>query len=103
MRALLVAAVLVVTLDAQPPSFDVASIHRSTLSRPGGEGSKRSEIRHTPKTLTMRNVSLLECLTFAYGVTGQQVIGPDWIGSERYDIAASTAEPASRDELKRML
>jgi uncharacterized protein (TIGR03435 family) len=103
MRPLLAAAVFVTAIGAQPRGFEVASIHPSQLPRAGGEGSKRNDIRHTPKSLTMRNVTLLDCLMFAYGVPEQQVTGPDWIMTERYDIAASVSEPASRDELKNML
>lgn len=103
MRPLLAMAVFIGTIGAQTRGFDVASIHPSQLPQAGGEGSKRNEIRHTPKSLTMRNVTFLDCLMFAYGVTEQQVIGPDWIMRDRYDIAASTSEPVSRAEVKRML
>src|ERR1700677_3653306 len=103
MRALLAAALSLTAIHAQTPAFEVASIHLSQLAKAGGEGSKRNEIPHTPKSLTMRNVSFLDCLMFAYGVTEQQVTGPDWIMSERYDIAASTSDPVSRAELKHML
>jgi uncharacterized protein (TIGR03435 family) len=103
MRPLIAAAALAVTMGAQPRGFDVASIHLSSLAKSGLEGTRRNEIRHTPKSLTMRNVTLLDCLMFAYGVTEQQVAGPDWLGVERYDIAASTSDPVSRAELKRML
>jgi uncharacterized protein (TIGR03435 family) len=103
MRTLLASAVLMTAIGAQPRGFEVASIHPSQLSRAGAEGSKRSDVRHTPKSISMRNVTLLDCLVFAYGVTEQQVSGPDWISTDRFDIAASTSDPASRDELKRML
>ena len=103
MRLVLAAAVVVTAIDAQPRSFEVASIHLSTFSRSAAEGTKRSDIRHTPKSLTMRNVTLLDCVMFAYGVTESQVSAPDWMTSERYDIAASTSEPASRGEVKSML
>ena len=103
MRTLMLAATLVATLGAQHRAFDVASIHLSQLSRSGAEGSKRTDVRQTPKSLTMRNVTLLDRLMFANGVTEQQVTGPDWIGTERYDIAASTSDPVSRDELKHLL
>lgn len=105
MRAgwLVAAAALAMAAEGQTRGFDVASIHPSALSRAGAEGSKRSSIRHTPKTLTMENVSLTECLTWAYGVSEPQISGPDWMGSERFDIAAGSAEPDSLAGLRQKL
>jgi uncharacterized protein (TIGR03435 family) len=57
-------------------------------------------------TLTMTNVSLAECLQFAYGLSSQeQVAGPDWIKSHetRFDIVAKTSSDASLETARQML
>jgi uncharacterized protein (TIGR03435 family) len=57
-------------------------------------------------TLTMANVTLAECIQFAYGLASQeQITGPDWIRSRdaRFDIVAKTAVDADLDKARRML
>jgi len=61
-------------------------------------------------TLTMGNVTLTECLQFAYEVPSQdQIIGPDWLNSRetRFDIAAKappeTTAAMARQMLKTLL
>ena len=43
---------------------------------------------------TGNNLSLKSYIQMAYGVSDFQIAGPDWIGSERYDISAKVAEGA---------
>jgi uncharacterized protein (TIGR03435 family) len=51
----------------------------------------------------MRGVSLKTAIRWAYHVLDYQVSGPDWIGFQRYDIAAKAAEPVTEDQLRQML
>jgi uncharacterized protein (TIGR03435 family) len=89
---------------AQPPAaFDAASIKLAALWKPGGEGSKRSKIEYTPKSLSMWNVDLSDCVQWAYGVPFYQVAGPDFPEGERYDILARTEESAPVSQLRLML
>jgi uncharacterized protein (TIGR03435 family) len=82
--------------------FDAASIRPHALGR-GGEGSKRESIQANPGSLNMRNVSLKTAIRWAYHVMEYQISGPDWLGSERFDIVAKATGPAPEAELRTML
>ena len=85
-----------------PAAFEVAST-KVSQSRSRGEGFGRDNIKTSPGSLTMLNVSLRTAIGWAYTVFDYQVTGPDWIGSERYDIVAKAAGPASEPEQRAML
>lgn len=96
--------VLALTAFAQPPAaFDAASIKLAALWKPGGEGSKRSKIEYTPKSLSMSNVDLSDCVQWAWGVPFYQVSGPDFPDGERYDILARTEKSVPVAQLRVML
>jgi uncharacterized protein (TIGR03435 family) len=89
--------------QAPRPAFEVASIKHSPeltagesggvtfAARPGG----RMEVRNNPMSNVINN---------AYGIAHYQLIdAPDWVNSERYDIEAKAAGPASRKEMMLML
>lgn len=57
-------------------------------------------------TLTMTNVTLTECVQFAYALVSQdQVVGPDWIRSRetRFDIVAKAVSNTDVDAARQML
>jgi uncharacterized protein (TIGR03435 family) len=82
----------------------VASVKVSQLSRQGGEGSRRSKIDTSPGSLTMYNVGLPEAILWAYKVTPFQVGNREVLNdTERYDILAKAARPATADEMRPML
>jgi hypothetical protein len=56
-------------------TFDVASIRESQFQSAGGEGNGRETIQTSADGLTMRNVTLKSCISWAYGVQDFQV---DW-------------------------
>lgn len=102
LKFLLATGLAALSLSAAP-TFDAASIKLAALWKPGGEGSKRSKIEYTPKSLSMWNVDLSECVQWAYGVPFYQVSGPDFPNEERYDILARTHEAATLSQLRLML
>jgi uncharacterized protein (TIGR03435 family) len=53
-----------------------------------------------PGRLTAMNVSLKDLIVRAYGVQDFQVEGPDWLGSERFDVSATFPQPPSKDKEK---
>jgi len=60
----------------------------------------------TPTSLTLRNVSLGNCLDVAYGFPHYQVAGPAWRDRPTdviYDILAKTGVPVPESQLKLML
>jgi uncharacterized protein (TIGR03435 family) len=48
-------------------------------------------------------VGLRGLLTLAYGVQRYQVIGPDWLDSERYDVNATIRPGATKEEANAMV
>src|SRR5579864_5159273 len=100
LRIIPVAIACISAALGQAPSFDVASIHST---KGVGEGRRREKIDINPGTVTMTNVSLKSAIRWAYHVMDYQVSGPDWLGSERFDIAAKAADQASEEQLRAML
>jgi uncharacterized protein (TIGR03435 family) len=88
--------------DPPAPAFDVASVK---VSQPGTAGGPRrtQRILFSPGTVTMRNVSLKAAIRWAWHVSEFQVSGPDWLDSERYEIAGKAAGPATEDQLRLMM
>ena len=84
------------------PAFDVASVK---VSQPGAAGERRGRenIQVSPGTVTMRNVSLKASIRWAWHVTEYQVTGPDWLDSQRYEIAGKAAGPATEEQLRVMM
>lgn len=60
-------------------------------------------IKATPGSLSMRRVSLKACIAWAYDVFEYQVNGPDWIGSQTYDVRGEGVGPAAAPDLRLML
>jgi uncharacterized protein (TIGR03435 family) len=85
------------------PAFDVATIKPAALARVGGEGSLAESVQISPLAVTMRNVSLSDCLQWAYRLKDYQVTGPSWTGSERWDLFARAGSPSREDELRVMM
>ena len=92
-----------------PPAFDVASIRASQGNAGGGPGGgrgnpfRRDNIQLSPDGVTMRGISLKSAIGWAYGAKDYQVSGPDWLDTQRFDIAAKTAGQATEDQLRVMM
>jgi bla regulator protein blaR1 len=84
-------------------AFDVASVRPAAIWKAGGEGSKRSRVEYSPKSLSMWNVELTDCVEWAYSVKSYQVSGPGFLNSERYDIIAKTENSVPVSQLRAML
>jgi uncharacterized protein (TIGR03435 family) len=48
-------------------------------------------------------VTLKDLITLAYKVKPFQITGPDWLGTERFDIVAKLPDGASKDDVPEML
>ncbi|HET6176767.1 MAG TPA: TIGR03435 family protein, partial [Candidatus Sulfotelmatobacter sp.] len=82
------------------PSFEVATIKPSKPEQPG----KAFLVRGT--RFTTINTTMLDLITFAYDVQQKQVVGgPDWISTDKFDIAAQPDVPGApnRQQLKSMV
>jgi uncharacterized protein (TIGR03435 family) len=90
----------------QAPAFDVASIR---ASQGGGRGEGRGgmhflqgPIQITPDSVIARAATLKAVIAWAYSAKEFQVSGPDWLGSERFDIVAKSAAQSNEDQLRAM-
>jgi uncharacterized protein (TIGR03435 family) len=81
-------------------AFEVASVKPN---RSGGRTTRRIE----PGKIAYRDITLGECIRMAYNLSYRQISGPDWIvnaaSADRYDVIASAAGPASKQEMMPML
>jgi uncharacterized protein (TIGR03435 family) len=104
MRQIRIAIVALLGLAAtQAQTFEVVSVKPNKMGNAGGEGSNRESVQAFPGSLAMRNVTLITCLRWAYGVRDFQISGPSWMGTERYDISAKAAGAASEEQMRIML
>jgi uncharacterized protein (TIGR03435 family) len=93
---------LLLCLALQAPAFEVASV------KPAAARSVRASMRGGPGTddpgqISFANVTLIHVLLRAYDVKTYQVSGPDWLSSERYDIAAKIPPGTTKEQFNLML
>jgi uncharacterized protein (TIGR03435 family) len=87
-------------------SFEVASVKRAPMA-PGPISGFVSggRVSRSPDPLLFRRfgATLSSLLSAAYGLREQQIIGPDWLTTERYDILARAPEGATAGKRLTML
>src|SRR5215475_5216143 len=103
MRSTLLALILSAAAYAQTvhPEFEVASIRPS--AQPGMGGQVNVGIHVDGAMVRCTYLSLKEYITMAYNLKLHQVVGPDWLASERFDIAAKIPQGSPRDQIAPML
>lgn len=82
------------------PTFEVASI-RPSQEQPQSQVTAGVQI--TQRQVRLSALSLKDYIGIASRVRARQVIGPDWLGSERFEIAATVPEGVSTEKLPEML
>jgi uncharacterized protein (TIGR03435 family) len=92
--------VLATNLPAQS-TFEAASIKAAQLDKSSLEGQRG--VAFSPGSLTMRSATLRTIILTAYDVKDHQISGPSSLDSERYDIVARAAGPATDREMRPML
>ena len=91
-------AVLGVVCAHAQSTFEVSTV------RPNVSGTGGNQVGVSGQTLTMRNVTLNICLKVAYDLQDSQVVGPESINSDRFDIVAKAGSPIqSQEQMKLML
>jgi uncharacterized protein (TIGR03435 family) len=97
--AVFVPGMIITAAQNQPLKFEVASIKRNTNEAGGESFGARPGGR-----LTVVNNAISNVINNAYEIANYQLIGvPDWVNSERYDIAATGSDTASRKDVLLML
>jgi len=100
-RLLVTSTLFAAAAFGQGPAFEVASVR---ASESGGERrGPREAIQVSPDGVIMRNVSMRSCVRWAYHVLEFQVNGPDWIGSQRYNITAKATGEVPEEQLRLMM
>jgi uncharacterized protein (TIGR03435 family) len=82
---------------AQTPAFEVVSIKPNHSGRNGSDSDDHQGV------LTANNLSLKRLIMRAYEARDYQVLGPDWLDSERFDVAAKPPSAADSAQLNLML
>lgn len=79
--------------------FEVASIRPSASS----EGRVDVGVHIDGSQVRCTSLSVKEYIRMAYQVKDYQVSGPDWLSSDRFDIAAKLPAGATREQFRTML
>jgi uncharacterized protein (TIGR03435 family) len=86
-------------VDAQTPAFEVASV------RPSGAAVDRVDIglRWDGAQVRITSLPLRSYVALAYRLKIDQVTGPDWASTERYDLQATLPAGSKQADLPEML
>ena len=100
-----VSFVTTVALAQTSPTFEVASVKKA---EPLSVNSVMSGKMHLGMTIdnaqvNIKSMSVAELMRVAYKVKTFQVSGPDWLGSERYTIAAKMPADSNRNQIPEMM
>jgi uncharacterized protein (TIGR03435 family) len=82
------------------PSFDVASV-KQCQHQVGPDYN--NQITYSSTGVSGRNVTLKRLLAEAYRLQLNQVLGPNWLGQNEYDIDAKAAGGATKEQMAQML
>ena len=85
------------------PALDVASVKPAPLNASSVKEPDPEKITVTPKGVTMHNVTLRNCLRWAWSLRDSQISGPGWLDVERYEIIAGTSAAEEPQRLKLMM
>jgi len=96
-RVIYVSLAIAWAAGAQTPAFDAVSL------KPNNSGSTGSSSNTHHGVLTGTNVNLRNLIMRAYGLLDYQIIGPEWIVSERFDISAKPPEGTKDDDFPLMM
>ena len=90
-------------------TFDVASVRpaapidQQTIFAGLRAGKRPEVVRIEGSRATFVYMSLKGLIAYAYKVREYQVTGPDWLATDRFDIAAKLPDGATRDDVPAML
>jgi uncharacterized protein (TIGR03435 family) len=82
------------------PEFEVASVKKSVPAR---EGEVNIGVHIDGAMVRCRSLPMRSYIRMAYRVNDYQVLGPDWLATENFDIAAKLPDGATRAQLPEMI
>jgi len=90
--------------DAGPISFEVATIkHAIPLQEQALSGKMHIGVNIDKQQADIGGMSVQDLLTIAFKVKPHQVVGPDWLPVDRFDILAKMPQGATQDDLDRLM
>src|SRR5438034_7733968 len=107
MAILAVGVALAVQAPTAPPVFEVATVKPASLSAitPAAiqSGRLRVGMNVAGDRVDIGFMSLADLIRTAYAVKPYQVIGPDWMSAQRFDISAKMPDGATKEQVPAML
>jgi len=88
---------------AARPEFEVASVKAAEAVDPVNGGQVRIGVQVDGAQVHMSGLSLSDLMRYAYRVKQFQIIGPDWITSERWNVHATISAGMKRDQVPDMV
>jgi uncharacterized protein (TIGR03435 family) len=82
------------------PEFEVASVKKSA---PGAAGQVNIGVHIDGAMVRYSSLPMRSYIRMAYRVSDYQVLGPDWLATENFDIAAKLPEGATRAQIPEMI
>jgi uncharacterized protein (TIGR03435 family) len=96
-------AILLSQTAAARPEFEVASIKPSEKIDAMSGAQVHVGIQIDGAQVHASSFSVKDYIRIAYKVKDHQVVGPDWIATDRFDIHATLPAGSSRDQVPEML
>ena len=84
-------------------TFEVASVKPAAPQANGSVGMRGGPGSRDPGRIAYTNVTLKNVLVNAYDVLSDQISGPNWLDSSRYDIDAKIPADTTREQFRVML
>jgi uncharacterized protein (TIGR03435 family) len=97
LKTFLLLLLSVAALSAQ--NFEIESVKRSAP----GTGSDTIPAQPDPMRINYPGVTLKSVLALAYGIAPDLIVGPKWLGDERFDIVATLPAGATPQQVPLML
>ncbi len=96
------ASTLVLAQAPEPKlEFEVASVRPA--EGPGPNGAVALGLRMDGSQARIGSLPLRDYIAMAYRVKAYQITGPDWLGTQRFDVNAKLPAGATADQIPRML
>lgn len=71
--------------------------------KPAARNAEQSSLAEDGAQLSYSNVTLMTLLMRAYGLKYRQIVGPEWLAAQRYDVMAKLPGAATKDQIPHML
>jgi len=97
--------VAAIAVFGQQPAFEVASIRSAAQITPDmiTSGKLHVGVKIDAGRVDIGYLSLRELIPMAYEVKAFQLVGPDWLSAQRFDIMAKMPDGATKEQVPAML